>query len=80
MRAVRLEFWLPPGSSERKCTVRLDSWRGECTILPDQVSYIDVPVSTPCAGVIVRVAIDGHRATPPDIRVLGAVLAGIKRI
>jgi hypothetical protein len=80
VRAVRLEFWLPPGSRERHAEIVLNSWTTQVMIPPDQLVKVDVPVSGGGGGVTIHVTIDGDPAPKPDVRVLGAILAGIRRI
>lgn len=80
VRSVRLEFWLPPGSRKRQAEVTLSSWRTECVIEADQVVNVDVPISKNSSGVTLKVEIDADPAPPPDIRMLGAILAGIRRL
>jgi len=79
--SIRIEFWLPPGFAPRRAKVRVDNWSAEVSILPDQATSVDIPLRSQSKGAVVNVEIEGAApAPPPDVRIVGGILAGIRRV
>ncbi|NUR45401.1 MAG: hypothetical protein HOP91_04470 [Sphingomonas sp.] len=79
--AVLVQLWLPADSTPRTARVTSGSWTSEIVMIPDQTVTVQVPVKRTAGSMIIEIEIpDASPAAPPDVRTVGAVLAGIRRL
>ena len=73
-QSMLVGLWIPDSFAPRDVSLSCEGWVGKARLAPGELSEIALPCRPPHGGVGLRICIPSAQASPPDERILGAML------